>query len=166
MIKVMCSKSTKVPVDHDGKIVNMRKKGSGCITRVAHSPFWYVLYYRDGTQVRESTKSTDRKIAEQFLADRLHASKPPKDVLTFTGDALRVLRSPCVYVYWRGEKCLYIGKGCTVSRPLDRNHHRRKFTATANRLTVYSCKSERGAELLEQRLILQLNPRHNRPLAA
>lgn len=49
----------------------MRAKGQGCITRIANSPYWYILYYHDGRQVRESTKSTDKKEAERLLQIRL-----------------------------------------------------------------------------------------------
>jgi integrase len=62
----------------------MRHKGTGCITKVPGSRFWYILYYRDGRQIRESTKSEVRSKAEAMLQLRMGEAqlgiRPEQDV--------------------------------------------------------------------------------------
>jgi integrase len=48
-----------------------RARGTGCVTKISGSRFWYVLYYQDGRQIRESSGSEVKQVAEQLLQRRL-----------------------------------------------------------------------------------------------
>ena len=46
-------------------------RGDGRIFRRKRSPFWWCEYYLHGKQVRESTKETDEKKAEEYFLGRM-----------------------------------------------------------------------------------------------
>ena len=48
-----------------------RKRGEGCIYQVKNSANWYIKYYLHGKYHVEATGSSDRKLAEKILKDRL-----------------------------------------------------------------------------------------------
>ena len=48
-----------------------RKRGEGCIYQVNNSVNWYIKYYLGGKYYVEASGSSDRKIAEKILKDRL-----------------------------------------------------------------------------------------------
>jgi integrase len=48
-----------------------RTRGTGCVTKISGSRFWYILYYQDGRQIRESSGSEVKQVAEQLLQKRL-----------------------------------------------------------------------------------------------
>jgi len=48
-----------------------RKRGEGCIYQVKNSANWYIKYYLGGKYHVEASGSSDRKIAEKILKDRL-----------------------------------------------------------------------------------------------
>jgi hypothetical protein len=59
-----------------------RQRGQGSIGRVPGSQFWYIWYYTNsGQQVRESTRSTLKQVAQEMLNQRLAAmgrgERPP-----------------------------------------------------------------------------------------
>lgn len=71
----------------------MRTKGTGCITQlklkqkdgsIRKSRYWYLLYYVDGRQVRESSKTESKMKAESLLQVRLGETqlgvRPAQDV--------------------------------------------------------------------------------------
>jgi len=49
----------------------MRTRGTGSVYRQRRSPYLWIKYYDDGVLHRESTRSTDPKVAEKRLRDRL-----------------------------------------------------------------------------------------------
>jgi integrase len=51
--------------------IHRRKRGEGCIYQVKNSANWYVKYYFGGKYYVEASGSSDRKIAEKILKDRL-----------------------------------------------------------------------------------------------
>ncbi len=48
-----------------------RARGTGSVVKLPGSRFWYILFYVDGKQRRESTKSESRSVAESLLRQRL-----------------------------------------------------------------------------------------------
>jgi len=48
-----------------------RTRGSGSIYLQKGSSVWWVKYYRNGKLYRESTRTTERSKAQQFLRKRL-----------------------------------------------------------------------------------------------
>src|SRR2546428_9783876 len=44
-----------------------RPRGSGSVIKLPGSRFWYILYYVNGKQRRESSQSESRTVAEQLL---------------------------------------------------------------------------------------------------
>jgi integrase len=49
----------------------MRTRGTGSVYRQKRSPYWWIKYYDDGVLHRESTRSTDPRVAEKRLRNRL-----------------------------------------------------------------------------------------------
>ncbi len=56
------------------------ERGAGCITKIKftdkngqrkESRFWYILYYQDGRQIRESSGSEVKQRAKELLRQRL-----------------------------------------------------------------------------------------------
>ena len=55
-----------------------RARGTGSVRKIAGSRFWYIFYYRDGKQIRESSKSEMQNVAEKLLtsySDRSYVSE-------------------------------------------------------------------------------------------
>src|SRR5687767_8086122 len=50
---------------------------AGSVYRRKESQQWWISYYIDGKQIRESAKSPSRKAAERLLAERITSAKPP-----------------------------------------------------------------------------------------
>jgi integrase len=48
----------------------MRTRGTGCIRRVKGSKFWHIYYYCNGRQIRETSKSESKMVAERLLHRR------------------------------------------------------------------------------------------------
>src|SRR2546422_4260659 len=48
-----------------------RPRGSGSVIKLPGSRFWYILYYVNGKQRRESSQSGSRTVAEQLLRRRI-----------------------------------------------------------------------------------------------
>jgi hypothetical protein len=49
----------------------MRTRGSGCVLKLANSRNWYISFYVNGKQLRESTGSESKSVAEALLRKRL-----------------------------------------------------------------------------------------------
>jgi len=49
----------------------MRERGTGGLIKVKGCRYYYAVIYRDGQQIRISTKTSDKKKAEDFLAEEL-----------------------------------------------------------------------------------------------
>lgn len=63
------------PIEKDGAV--MRNRGSGCIFTKPGTKFVWIAYSFRGKSFQESSKSTDRKVAEKLLRKRLgEVSKP------------------------------------------------------------------------------------------
>src|ERR1039457_6174397 len=67
----------------------MRTKGTGCVMKLKdksgkESRYWYILYYSNGRQVRESSKMESKQMAEGLLQRRLGEAglgiRPQQDV--------------------------------------------------------------------------------------
>ena len=55
----------------------MRDRGTGCVFQKPGTKFWWLAYSFRGKPFQESSKSTDRKVAERLLRQRLkEVSKP------------------------------------------------------------------------------------------
>ena len=50
---------------------------SGTVYKQAKSPYWWIKYYLDGKPHYESTKTTNKKQANQILADRIATQRSP-----------------------------------------------------------------------------------------
>lgn len=77
------------------------------------------------------------------------------------GRSVRRLRYPVVYVWMRGDRVLYVGKGATVARPLDPRHHRLSDIRPTDRLRVWPIKNRQEATRLEAAFIQTLQPELN-----
>jgi integrase len=49
----------------------MRTRGSGCVLKLKNSKNWYISFYQNGKQLRESTGSESKSVAEALLRKRL-----------------------------------------------------------------------------------------------
>jgi integrase len=76
----------------------MRTKGTGCVMKIKakdgrESRYWYILYYVDGRQVRESSKEESKMKAEALLQRRLGETglgiKPAQDVKSVMYEEIR-----------------------------------------------------------------------------
>lgn len=56
---------------NEGESPKLKMRGSGSIYKQKNSSVWWVKYYRNGKPYRESTKTTDKDQAKQFLNKRL-----------------------------------------------------------------------------------------------
>jgi hypothetical protein len=52
-------------------------KARGSLYRQPKSPFWWMSYYVDGKQIRQSTKKGDLKEAQQVLAEKVVVNEVP-----------------------------------------------------------------------------------------
>jgi excinuclease UvrABC nuclease subunit len=82
-------------------------------------------------------------------------------VMHFTKEEMDIPLKPCVYVFYHGERVLYVGKGTSMSRPCDSGHHRRDDLTSADRLEIYACENEPDARAKEALMIAKLNPMLN-----
>lgn len=55
---------------HEPTVEASRKYGVGRVFRRGGSPFWWIAYYVDGEERRESTRTHSRLAAEEFLEAR------------------------------------------------------------------------------------------------
>jgi|SRR5215475_4940960 len=152
-----------------------RPYGSGRIYR--RHRIWWIAYLSQGRELRKSSRSSDRRVAEAML-NKLVGNPILGIVVTdkqpnryghgtwrLTVPELRALRGPIVYILTSGERVLYVG--CSkhgLCRPLASRHHiLAAFDFTGpEELTVHSCATIREAEALERRLIATLQPQLNR----
>lgn len=79
---------------------------------------------------------------------------------------LQQLFNPIVYIFWKYNSegdliAEYIGKGTNISRPLDINHHKKKFFNGCHELEIIFCSSREEAKELELRCIKFFKPRIN-----
>jgi hypothetical protein len=139
---------------------------------------WWIAYHAGGQEIRESSHSKDRRVAEAML-DKIVATPTERGVVLrrqygvpdaqgtwrLTIPELRALRGPIVYVLSHQERVLYIGCSARgLCRPLASQHHvlgRFDFTGEEE-LTVHSCDSVDEALALEARLIATIQPQLNR----
>src|SRR5712692_10081389 len=78
---------------------NMRQRGTGGLIKVKRkdgspaSPYWYLVYWQNGRQVRESSKTTSKMQAEALLRKRLSerdaGNKPAVDIAKITYAEIR-----------------------------------------------------------------------------
>ena len=79
----------------------------------------------------------------------------------FSSDAVLAWRSPCVYLWWRGADCMYVGMSLTgIGRPLSTSHHAIKDFLDGDFLQIFHCAGEDIADL-EAWLIHVLKPKRN-----
>src|ERR1700730_17529899 len=132
-----------------------RAHKSGSIITRPGTDNLYIRYRVNGRQIQEATGTPDRGVAEALLqkrtgyandVERMHAfllsgkrTVTDGPSLRFSGQELKVLLNPVVYVYYRNHECLYVGKGCSMARPLDVNHHHRTDLESADELVIYPC---------------------------
>jgi excinuclease UvrABC nuclease subunit len=81
---------------------------------------------------------------------------------TFSNEYLTQITRPCVYMFIKDGKPLYIGKGAHgLMRAAEPKHQRAKVRAIADEIRVLWCKKESHARDLERRLIAEHNPPFN-----
>jgi len=99
----------------------------------------------------------DETPAEQLFRSRRNGRK----MLVFDSNMLRVLWNPCVYVFYHGDQCLYVGSSRRGARPFDSKHHIADRLTAADRLLVYPMRNRKAAFQLESDIIAKLSPLHN-----
>lgn len=81
---------------------------------------------------------------------------------SFTPSALQLIRRPCVYIFWKDDKPLYIGKSQNGAlRFADPGHHRAAVRDMADKIGVLWFKNTADAERIEKHLIKELSPPYN-----
>lgn len=80
----------------------------------------------------------------------------------FTGASVALLRGPCVYLWLRGDRAMYVGMGTSASRPFSARHHIRKQFRDTDEMYLWPMASVESARVLEGALIRQLKPQYNR----
>jgi len=79
-----------------------------------------------------------------------------------SGDTLRLLCGPGVYVLSAGDVTLYVGaSGSLLGRVASPRHEKRQAHLQADRLLLLPCASRRDAQALEEVLIEVLQPIYN-----
>ena len=77
----------------DGSIVRLKQKPDAKTGEARESKYWYILYYQDGRQVRENTKTDDYQAAYDMLVSRRRDStegkQPVSDVRKLRYEDLR-----------------------------------------------------------------------------
>lgn len=145
------------------------KETKGWVAR--RGDVWYLNCHLNGKIIRESLKTTDRDVAEARLRRRIAELK--EQVLLsgaldrvrakgeLTGADVLLLRAPLVYVWYRGDAVLYVGRGRGLGRPLDPAHHRLSGIQPTDVVRFWKCASTEEADVLEGRLIAELAPTLN-----
>lgn len=88
--------------------------------------------------------------------------------IEFTGETILTLKKPCVYIWFRGDDALYVGKSANgFERVLDRKHHRMSGPGLIeilpdDRVVVWPVETVEIAESLERLAIRAFSPRYNR----
>ena len=76
-----------------------------------------------------------------------------------------IFSQPCIYFYWRGNKCTYIGKtGSGGSRPS--SHLEKRWSLGATRIDIYPVKSKSQLSKLECLAIHWFDPNENKKKAS
>lgn len=97
---------------------------------------------------------------EDRIAEQLQ--KTPLAVLT--GEWVLNHRKPIVYLWLRGEQCLYVGQSAVgIVRPISPNHHRLMDIAPGDRVVIFEMTDAIIARRTEARLIRGLGPSLNGP---
>lgn len=75
-------------------------------------------------------------------------------------DQWRVLLKPCVYLFYRGEECVYVGRSDNgILRPLSNTHSvNKQIDVKPDRLEFRWCESREDAIYLEKLLIWEHSP--------
>lgn len=72
----------------------------------------------------------------------------------------RRLRGPIIYAFWRGKRCLYVGKGQKPSRLA--GYQRHAFQTKSDRVEVFSIRTKSQLPKAECLATHRFRPRHNR----
>src|SRR5258708_28339735 len=84
-------------------------------------------------------------------------------LLSITGDDLRSLTKPIVYVLWKDQFCLYVGRSAIgIGRPFDSGHDQREAFLKATKVDIYCCDDFDNAVVYENALIGWLRPHLNK----
>jgi len=87
----------------------------------------------------------------------------PKGRMELNGETVLALRRPVVYLWYRGSRILYVGKGDGgIARPLAADHEKLVAIEPNDRLVLWRCNSPEGAARTERLLIRKLRPELNR----
>lgn len=108
-----------------------------------------------------------RKVARRELYDLIAGRKlhricgrgldgRGKDLVAFAGG----LRGPIIYAFWRGSRCLYVGKGRKPSRLA--GYQRHAFQVKADCVEVFSIPTKSQLPKAECLATHLFEPRHNR----
>lgn len=142
-------------------------------------PVWYLRYFVNGREVRISTHERDERRAEEFR-DRhmrdIRAMAMQRQALVsalgslkehrLSGAEVIALRLPLVYVWSRGTRVLYVGKGDQgLARPLHPDHHRLVGVEPTDELKLWWCTTAAEAVQIERMLITKLKPELNHGFA-
>ena len=80
------------PKKGEGSIVRLKQRDAKT-SQARESKYWYILYYQDGRQVRENTKTDDYQAAYDMLVSRRRDStegrQPLSDVRKLRYEDLR-----------------------------------------------------------------------------
>jgi hypothetical protein len=105
-----------------------------------------------------------KKIWDLFRQRRLRNGASPAPAMLMNYSLFLMLQAPCVYCWWRGSDCLYVGSsGHGLRRPFDPNHHQiRKDEILADDcFGFWPCSTITEARWLEAKLIKEFKPLRN-----
>ncbi|MFO1052208.1 MAG: hypothetical protein U1F36_08345 [Planctomycetota bacterium] len=77
----------------------------------------------------------------------------------------RVGARNCVYVFWAGRKCRYVGR-TSAGRHRPKAHFEKHWAAGVTRVVVYECRGRRALPSLECLAMHRFEPSHNRAKSA
>lgn len=134
---------------------------------------YYARYCRRGRTVRFSLKTRDPHVAAARLGIHLATVDEQERLdgaverlcagVELLGADVIALRRPVVYVWRRGDRVLYVGKGASgIGRPLSPAHHRLQKLLPDDTVRILWCRDAAEADTLEARLIEHWRPPLNR----
>lgn len=83
-----------------------------------------------------------------------------KPTVVYNRDEWSKMQQFCVYLFWSGDECMYIGRGKNgIQRALDKHHELYKHNQFSyDRVTIQYCVDKDEMEGLEEWLIHKFDP--------
>jgi hypothetical protein len=85
-------------------------------------------------------------------------ARHPSRHIELSGEHISALMSPCVYIFLRAGRPLYVGSGTTAGRPFQHGHQHHEALRKADRIIIRAYPTKEMARRRESYFIVKLKP--------